>query len=141
MYLSRNLRWNEERHQMVGALPMDIEMHQRPQGRGYVKLEETSDGLWPKAPLAHPSANGASPEQRIINAHEFHYSAPVKSETQTLAKKTQFAYRVLRGHGVDGESDGIVYRNVLANYSHMRNVENNPWVERFVAFVRNQRNK
>lgn len=130
MYLSRSLHWNEEEHQMVGALDMDIQMHHRPQGRGYVKLEETDNGLWRAASTTN--------QQTTINAHEFHYSAPTKTNTQTLANNTQFAYRVLRGHGVNGKSDGIVYRNVLANYSHMRNVKNNPWVERFVAFARSQ---
>lgn len=129
MYLSRSLNWNENKCQMVNALNIDIQMHQRPQGRGYVKLEETENALWNTAP--------ATRAQATINAHEFHYSAP--SDTQTLANDMQFAYRVLRGHGVDGRSDGIIYRNVLANYSHMRNVKNNPWVERFVAFVRRQK--
>jgi cobyrinic acid a,c-diamide synthase len=139
MYLSRSLRWENRHCQMVGALDMDIEMHPRPQGRGYVKLQETDQSLWGRDISAKNSiADKASPEQKIINAHEFHYSAPAP---HTLAKDTRFAYRVLRGHGVDGQSDGIVYRNVLANYSHMRNVKANPWVERFVAFVRNQRNQ
>jgi cobyrinic acid a,c-diamide synthase len=143
MYLSRGLRWENRHCQMVGALDMDIEMHTRPQGRGYVKLQETNQGLWGKAVSADPATTDpattdqASPEQGIINAHEFHYSAPAP---HALAKDTRFAYRVLRGHGVDGQSDGIVYRNVLANYSHMRNVKANPWVARFVAFVRNRRN-
>ena len=137
MYLSRSLRWKDAHSQMVGALEMDIEMHPRPQGRGYVKLEETDHSLWGKAASTRNSiTDKAAHGQSIINAHEFHYSAPVP---QTLAKDTPFAYRVLRGHGVDGQSDGIVYRNVLANYSHMRNVKANPWVERFVAFVRSQR--
>jgi cobyrinic acid a,c-diamide synthase len=99
-------------------------MHTRPQGRGYVQLSKTDNSLWDK-----PAA-----ENRVINAHEFHYSS-----AENLEKNTQFAYRVLRGHGVDGTHDGIIYRNVLANYSHMRHVENNPWVSRFVEFVRQQK--
>jgi cobyrinic acid a,c-diamide synthase len=47
-----------------------------------------------------------------------------------------YAYRVLRGHGVDGHHDGIVYRNLLASYSHLRHTRSNPWVTRFIAFVR-----
>ncbi|MBN4079259.1 cobyrinate a,c-diamide synthase [Beggiatoa alba] len=133
MYLSRSLSWNGKQCQMVGALYMDIEMHQRPQGRGYVKLEETDHILWDKTP-AHTSSTAHS--ETTINAHEFHYSAPVKPPPTKLANSSQFAYRVLRGHGVDGVSDGIVYRNVLANYSHMRSVKDNPWVQRFIAFVR-----
>lgn len=127
MYLSRSLSWKETTCQMVGALEMDVKMHQRPQGRGYVKLAETDKSLWKTASSVQ--------EKPTIHAHEFHYSAPEK-----LAKDTQFAYRVLRGHGVDGSSDGIVHRNVLANYSHMRNVKDNRWVQRFVAFVRQHKN-
>ena len=149
MYLSRSLDWNDKHCQMVGALDMDIQMHRRPQGRGYVKLEETGKSLWATASSANSSAeqstvditDGAASGKIVINAHEFHYSAPVKSGPGKLANNTKFAYRVLRGHGVDGDSDGIVYRNVLANYSHMRNVKTNPWVERFIDFVRKRRNK
>jgi cobyrinic acid a,c-diamide synthase len=119
MYLSRSLQWNESRCDMVGALAMDTHMHQRPQGRGYVQLAKTENGLW------------KTPAEQQVNAHEFHYSS-----AENLAEDTQFAYRVLRGHGVNGAQDGIIYRNVQANYSHMRNVENNPWVKQFVDFVR-----
>jgi cobyrinic acid a,c-diamide synthase len=124
MYLSRSLQWNETTCDMVGALPLDTQMHQRPQGRGYVKLAKTANSLW------DTPAN----ENEQINAHEFHYSS-----AENLEKNTQFAYRVLRGHGVDGSHDGIIYRNVMANYSHMRNVESNPWVTRFVNFVRQRK--
>lgn len=121
MYLSRSLQWNDVTGRMVGALPMDIRMHQRPQGRGYVRLANTETHPW-----GNSSGNGED-----ISAHEFHYSA-----AENLEKDTQFAYRVMRGHGVNGTHDGIIHRNVLANYSHMRNMENNPWVSRFVDFVR-----
>jgi cobyrinic acid a,c-diamide synthase len=121
MYLSRSLQWDESTCNMVGALPMDTHMHQRPQGRGYVQLANTENALW--AETAEQNKN--------IHAHEFHYSS-----AENLEKDTKFAYRVLRGHGVDGSHDGIIHRNVLANYSHMRNVENNQWVKQFVDFVR-----
>ena len=124
MYLSRSMQWNESTCRMVGALPMDTRMHQRPQGRGYVQLSKTHNVLW------HEPAGS----NEFINAHEFHYSS-----AENLEKTPQFAYRVLRGHGMNGKHDGIVYRNVLANYSHMRNVKNNPWVTRFVDFVRRQK--
>jgi cobyrinic acid a,c-diamide synthase len=123
MYLSRGLRWNEQYSQMVGALDLDITMHPRPQGRGYVKLKETAQSLW--------NSESKPVADHHIHAHEFHYSAP-----DSVNDDMQFAYRVERGHGIDGSRDGIVYRNVQANYSHMRNVKANPWVERFVNFVR-----
>ena len=47
MYLARTLRYKDTVHQMVGALPVDVVMHERPVGRGYVELERTADAPWP----------------------------------------------------------------------------------------------
>src|SRR3990167_8023064 len=49
MYLARTLRYKDEVHQMVGALPVDVVMHERPVGRGYVELERTANAPWPAA--------------------------------------------------------------------------------------------
>lgn len=121
MYLARQLTWGEKRCKMVGVIEADVRMHERPQGRGYVRLTETS---------AHPwrSGGGGGP---TVSAHEFHYSG-----LENLAPETRFAYRVQRGHGIDGQHDGIVYKNLLANYTHMRDTGGNHWVQRFLAQVR-----
>ncbi len=121
MYLSRSLSWRGRRCEMVGIIPGDAVMHKKPQGRGYVLLRET--GLAPWAVDAE--------QQRELAAHEFHYSV-----LENLDPTTTFAYDVLRGYGVDGEHDGIIYKNMLANYTHMRNVGGNGWAEQFVAQVR-----
>ena len=47
-----------------------------------------------------------------------------------------YAYQILRGAGIDGSSDGIVYRNLVASYTHLRHTDQDPWVSRFVEFVR-----
>ena len=47
----------------------------------------------------------------------------------------RYAYRVSRGHGIDGGRDGVVHRNVLASYAHQRSVGGNDWAARFVAHV------
>lgn len=120
MYLSRSIFWRGRRCTMVGAIPADTVMHDRPQGRGYVLLRETGKHPWPAA--------GPGGE---IRAHEFHYSS-----LENIAPDLEYAYEVLRGTGVDGHRDGIVYKNVLACYSHQRNVETQPWAARFVEFVR-----
>ncbi|MGA7801308.1 MAG: cobyrinate a,c-diamide synthase [Gammaproteobacteria bacterium] len=119
MYLCRQLSWGERRGRMVGAIPADVVMCERPQGRGYVQLQETGDGLW------------ESPGSGPIPAHEFHYS-----RLEGLPADTRFAYRMVRGAGIDGVHDGIVYRNLLACYAHMKDVQGNHWAARFVAFVR-----
>jgi cobyrinic acid a,c-diamide synthase len=104
---------------MAGAIAADVLMHARPVGRGYVHLQETDASPWP---------------QRVdgtIRAHEFHHSTLVNVDP-----RLRFAYRVKRGHGIDGENDGIVYRNTLASYAHLRSVAGHDWPARFVAFAR-----
>jgi cobyrinic acid a,c-diamide synthase len=119
MYLARSIAWRGEKRKMVGALPLDIEMTERPVGRGYTRLRVENAGLWGEAPGTE------------IPAHEFHYSHPVN-----VAPDLRFAFAVTRGHGFDGTRDGVIYKNVLANYCHLRHTEMNPWVTRFVRFVR-----
>jgi len=126
MYLSRSLAWHGHTCRMVGALPADTIMHARPQGRGYVKMRETPHAPWPR--LAPASENVE------IRAHEFHYSSLVN-----VADDLVYAYTMERGHGIDGRHDGIVHRNVLACYTHMRDVGDNHWTARFVEFIRQAR--
>jgi cobyrinic acid a,c-diamide synthase len=54
-----------------------------------------------------------------------------------VPENLKYAYEVIRGHGLDGYNDGIVYKNTVASYVHLRDVENNRWARRFVEFVRN----
>ncbi len=128
MYLSRSIQWNKEVCQMVGCIEADIIMEKIPQGRGYVQLEETESSPWPQ--LTN-SANNEINKPHVINAHEFHYS-----RFKTIDKNVQFAYRVKRGTGINGQSDGYIYKNLLANYTHQRNTWDNPWAQRFINFTR-----
>ena len=121
MYLCRHLVRDGKACKMVGVIPADAVMDRRPQGRGYVLLSETGKSPWPVDP-------GARVE---IPAHEFHYS-----HLENIEGPLTFAYRVLRGHGIDGRHDGIVYRNVLAGYTHLRDVAGVHWTQRFLDLVR-----
>lgn len=125
MYLAKNIRWRDEKYDMVGVVPGDIVVHDRPQGRGYVVLEETGQSLWSPASAGPPQSDATIP------AHEFHYA-----RLENLAGDPRYAYRILRGHGVDGQHDGLIVGNLLAGFAHHRNTEKNPWVGRFVKFVR-----
>ncbi|RTZ61123.1 MAG: hydrogenobyrinic acid a,c-diamide synthase (glutamine-hydrolyzing), partial [Gammaproteobacteria bacterium] len=124
MYLSRQISWRGKTCPMVGAIPCDTVMFDKPQGRGYVKLRETGKGGWSS------SVDGG------FNAHEFHYSRVVN-----LAPDLEYAYRVKRGFGIDGEKDGIMVNNVLACYAHQRQAGGNRWVDNFTQFVRDQRSR
>ena len=119
MYLARSLSWRGETRRMVGAIPGDVVMHERAQGHGYVRLAPTA---------AHPWAGDS--ERSEIAAHEFHYSS-----IEGLDPGTRFAYRVVRGHGADGKSEGILVNNLLASYAHLRSAGSYNWAARFVGFV------
>lgn len=123
MYLSRRLQWKDRSCEMVGVIPGDVQMHERPQGRGYVHLQESGAGPW--------HLRDAAGEPARFAAHEFHYSS-----LDNLEGPRDFAYRVLRGTGIDGEHDGLMLHNLLACYAHLRNTRQNPWVSRFVDFIR-----
>lgn len=124
MYLTRSLSWKGKKCRMAGIIPADTVMHDKPQGRGYVQLRDRGNGPWP--------ASREISSADAISAHEFHYSS-----LEGLAVDTEnFAYEVLRGTGIDGRNDGYFYKNLLASYTHMRNVGGNDWVDRFVAHVR-----
>ena len=128
MYLSRSIQWRGEKLDMVGTVPADVVVGKRPQGRGYMIVEETGKSPWPKS----PGLNKENPTDTRV--HEFHYA-----RLENLAEYPVFAQRVLRGTGIDGDHDGLVINNLLAGFAHHRNTVANPWVERFVAFVRANR--
>lgn len=121
MYLCNSLTWKENTRKMCGVIPADVVMHAKPQGRGYVRLRETGAHPWP----------AAATDEATVSAHEFHYSA-----LNSIPQGLEFAYSVERGFGLDGVHDGIVYRNLLASYAHLRDTRSHPWAERFVKFVR-----
>jgi len=126
MYLCRQIQWRGETQPMVGAIAADVVMHDRPQGRGYVRLRETGAGPWPD--------DGAGSSRREFPAHEFHYSA-----LENLAQPQVFAYEVLRGTGIDGQHDGLVYKNLLACYAHLRDTGHHHWARRFIELIRRHR--
>jgi len=118
MYLSKKVVWAEQTQAMVGVIPGTTVMCEKPQGRGYVALKESEAFPWP--------SDGPG---GVVYAHEFHYSK------LCLDEPVEYAYEVLRGSGIDGTHDGLMVHNVLASYTHLRQVEQNPWVDRFLRFV------
>ncbi len=121
IYLARDLTWRGQTHEMVGFVPANAVMHERPVGRGYVVLAETGTGPWPGGDADIP-------------VHEFHYAS-----LDNLPPDAAFAYEVKRGHGIDGKRDGLVTGNLVATFAHQRDVAANRWAGRFVGFVRSKR--
>ena len=123
MYLCESLTWNGDKCEMVGTIEGDAVMCERPQGRGYSRLIATTNYLW--ADVQTPGYAQSVP------AHEFHFA-----RVENLSEKTEYAYEVLRGQGINGKFDGIVKNNLLAGFCHMRSTAANPWAGKFVQHVR-----
>jgi len=124
MYLSQSIEWQGRCAEMVGTIPARARMHERPVGRGYTRLQATAAMPW-------KTRKAASDTNSSIRAHEFHHSS-----LEGLPADQHYAYDVLRGTGIDGDHDGFVYNNLVACYIHQRHTQANPWVARFVDFVR-----
>lgn len=117
MYLCRRIDWQGQSAPMVGVIAADAVMHKRPQGRGYAQFENTTAHLW-EGPTAQ-------------NAHEFHYA-----RLENIENDLTFARNIMRGHGINGGNDAVVLHNMIAGFCHLRSTQSQPWVGKFVDFVR-----
>jgi len=122
MYLCDNLVWHGQSHAMVGVISGDAVMCSRPQGRGYARYATQATHPW-------------DAESTDTAAHEFHYA-----RIDGLSDDVTFARKILRGHGTDGQEDGVVAHNLVAGFCHLRHSEANPWVSKFVDFARSKTN-
>jgi cobyrinic acid a,c-diamide synthase len=113
MYLCRTILKDSRRYEMSGVFDKDVEITSKPQGHGYMEVE-ASEGN----PFFRPGA--------IIKGHEFHYSRL----TTYAALNTTFNVR--RGHGIDGRTDGMAYKNTLATYLHLHALAAPGWAGDFV---------
>lgn len=123
MYLTRGIEWQGRRYEMAGVVQADTVVCERPCGRGYVRVAEGPDMPWPPV----------SGERATHAAHEFHYA-----KLENLPRRTKTAYEMLRGEGVGGGKDGIVHKNLLASFVHLR-ATNSGWPERFRRYLRESR--
>jgi cobyrinic acid a,c-diamide synthase len=119
MYLSRSITWEGRRAAMVGAFPCDIHMTGRPQGHGYVEMEVAGE-------------NPFFPRGLRLKGHEFHNSQIDLTGFEDQSDLS-IVYQVTRGHGLDGARDGLVYKNVLASYTHLHALATPEWATRLVA--------
>jgi cobyrinic acid a,c-diamide synthase len=116
MYLCEAMEGNDRSYEMAGVLPGRVKMLERPQGHGYVIAEVTGEN--PLFPLGS-----------ILRGHEFHHSRFFPSED------LEYAYRIRRGHGIHGASDGIVYKNLFASYVHLHALGTPEWAPAFVSLA------
>ena len=96
MYLSRSITFQGETHAMVGALPADAVMGDSAAGQG-TGARRTDAAI----PLARRRGG-----RRRVAAHEFHYA-----RMEVVDPGLRYAWKVKRGHGIDGFRDGMVVGN------------------------------
>ncbi len=115
VFLGEKLLFNEQQYPMAAVLPVVFAFQKKPQGHGYAVLETVEN-------------NPFYPVGESLRGHEFHYTYMQSSS----AKDLTFAFRVRRGHGFDGERDGLCSGNVLACYTHVHALGTESWAPSIV---------
>ncbi|MBA4392012.1 MAG: cobyrinic acid a,c-diamide synthase [Desulfobacca sp.] len=112
MYLGRTLIYQGEDYPMVGALPLTFVLEKKPQGHGYttVKVQKV---------------NPFFPVGTVLKGHEFHYSRVLDWDSTRISP----VFKMIKGFGLDGEGDGICYKNVLATYTHLHAIGTSEWAQ------------
>jgi cobyrinic acid a,c-diamide synthase len=121
MYLCRSIRWQDRSYEMIGIIPTDVELSQRPEGHGYVVAEVIGE-------------NPFFPVGLTLRGHEFRHSS------LSHAEGLRFAVQVKRGQGIHGKQDGIVYKNLFASYIHLHALGIPEWAHRFVGLASKEKN-
>jgi len=118
IYLGESLILKDKSYPLVGALPISFVLEKKPQGHGYTFLEVEAENPYFQV-------------GETIKGHEFHYSRPIINNPDKL--KTVF--RVKRGNGLDGHIDGLMYKNLLATYTHIHAAGNTFWADHFIKIA------
>jgi len=117
IYLCRSATWDGRCWPLAGVLPVDIAYQRKPAGCGYLELESRADSGW------------FSGGERL-RAHEFHYSKPDDGGCDLACQ-----FDVVRGFGLTGREDGLLYKNLFASYAHFHVAANPHWARRFVELA------
>ena len=115
MYLGENLVLEGKSYPMAGILPLTFDFYQRPQGHGYTIFKVEREN--PYYPIGSE-----------IRGHEFHYSRV----SNWTGDKNDLVFQMKRGVGIDKDRDGIIYKNVLATYTHVHAIGTPEWGEALV---------
>jgi cobyrinic acid a,c-diamide synthase len=103
MYLGKELLVEEKTFPMTGVFPLRFVLERAPQGHGYTVLHVDAPNPYYR-------------QGEILHGHEFHYSRAMDwEEGQGFAS----VFQMKRGRGIHGGRDGLLYKNVLATYSHV----------------------
>ncbi|MGC1402589.1 MAG: cobyrinate a,c-diamide synthase [Thermodesulfobacteriota bacterium] len=115
MYLGETLIYQGKTYPMVGTLPLTFVLEKRPQGHGYTQIKVLKK-------------NPFFPAGAVLKGHEFHYSRVLDWDSSRIGP----VFKMVKGFGLDGLRDGIVYKNVLATYTHLHALGTPGWAHSLV---------
>ncbi|MDP3286449.1 MAG: cobyrinate a,c-diamide synthase, partial [Desulfobacterales bacterium] len=117
MYLGKKLVLDGETYEMAGILPVVFGFSKKPQAHGYTIVEVERNNPYFEAGTE-------------IYGHEFHYS----SVLEWGGEEKDLAFRLKRGSGLINNKDGVIFKNILATYTHIHALGTPEWAE---AMIRN----
>ena len=122
IYLGQEISLEGRDYPLAGIFPVKFTLEKRPQAHGYTVLK----------------ARGGNPfykEGIEIKGHEFRYSKVASWQ----GKGADLGFDMERGVGFAEKGDGLIYKNVLALYTHIHAVGTPQWagalVEKARAYV------
>jgi len=116
IYLGESILLDSVEYPLTGVFPVRFGLQKKPQAHGYTKL----------------MVSGRNPFYKVgerIKGHEFRYSEILSWD----GNQTDLAFEMERGVGFMDGSDGLVYKNVLALYTHIHALSTPQWAGSLVA--------
>ena len=115
MYLGNAIVLEGVSYPMAGVLPIVYGFSKRPQGHGYTVLKVERE-------------NPYFPVGAVIKGHEFHYSRV----SDWHGRSEELVFSMVRGTGFFDQHDGVLYKNVLALYTHIHALGTPDWAPAMV---------
>jgi cobyrinic acid a,c-diamide synthase len=115
MYLGEALILEGKTYPMAGVLPIVFGFYSRPQGHGYTLAKVEKQNPYFDVGME-------------IRGHEFHYSQVAKWS----GTDEDLVFRMQRGVGIHRDRDGLLFKNVLATYTHIHARGTPGWATAFV---------
>lgn len=116
IYLGRSIVLEGQEYPLTGIFPVTFSLSAKPQAHGYSILRVEGSNSFYNQGLQ-------------IKGHEFRYS----KVQQWSGQASELVFKMERGTGFAEGRDGLVYKNVLALYTHVLAAGTPEWVSGFMA--------
>ncbi|MDX1776077.1 MAG: cobyrinate a,c-diamide synthase [Desulfobulbales bacterium] len=116
IYLGESIVLEGAEYPLAGVFPVRFGLHRKPQAHGYTQMHVSR---------RNPYYNIGE----VIKGHEFRYSKVLSWQ----GKPADLAFAMERGVGFMDNRDGLVFKNVLALYTHIHALSTPGWAGSFAA--------